>query len=100
MLQPQITIYDIAYILTLATFALTIVVAYYLGKRNGYIEGCKIRHKVEHDFRRGNVRSMGNLYDYNHYNERVEYDICLNRINKRRIHGTARRRCVRMGRGH
>ena len=99
MLQPTITIYDVAYIFTLATFALTIVVAYYLGKRNGYLEGCKIRHKVNRDFRRGksNVRR---LYDYNHYNEQIEYDICLDRINKRRIHGTARRRCVRMGRGH
>ena len=97
MLQPQITIYDVAYILTLAIFALTTVVAYYLGKRNGYIEGCKIRHKVNRDFRRGKVSKMNRLNDYN---EPIEYDIYLNRINKRRIHGTARRRCVRMGRGN
>ena len=52
MLQSNVTIYDIMYLLTLIIIAAGLYGCYMWGKRDGYIEGCKVRRLADRQVRR------------------------------------------------
>ena len=58
MLSPNITIYDIAWVLTMCVMFLSLYIAYNIGYRNGHMDGCRARRKVKRSFRRGELKGV------------------------------------------
>lgn len=52
MLSPDITIYDVAWLLTLCVAAMSLYITYHIGYRNGHMDGCKIRRRMKRKVRK------------------------------------------------